>query len=94
MTGENDGCGSGGGTRLRTGLREALRAVSRTSRGVGSSPLNLRLSFVAASTNASKPSNPPGLPRAPNDATGDLAGSALSNEATEDDLGLVWSTSD
>ena len=59
-TGEWAGCGSGGGTRLTTGLRDAFRADSKR---VECSPLNLRLSSVAACTNASSPPKPPGPPR-------------------------------
>lgn len=75
-TGDWDG--SGGRARFNTGLRDALRADSLASRGVGCSPLILRLSSVAAWTRASSPPNPPGLPRVPRDVTGDLVGSALS----------------
>lgn len=63
-TGDWDGRGSGGGARFNTGLREALRADSLASKGVGCSPLILRLSSVAARTKASSPPSPPGLPRA------------------------------
>ena len=95
-TGDWDGWGRGGGARPNTGLRDALRADSLASRGVGCSPLILRLSSVAAWTSASSPPNPPVLPRAPRDATGDLVGSALSrllNAVAEDDRGAIDVTS-
>ena len=95
-TGDCDGLGRGGGIRFNTGLRDALRADSLASNGVGCSPLSLRLSSVAAWTNASSPPNPPAVPRVPIGVTGGLAGSAFSrllSAAAEDDREAIDGTS-
>ena len=94
-TGDRDGWawGSEGGTRFNTGLKDAFRADSLASTWVECSPLNLRLSSVAACTNASSPAKPPippnepGLPREDSPVTGERDGSALrrlGSVATED----------